>query len=50
MTEIENKVRLVRSYIYHKKNIDIVDINLKDGLDLQKLDFAYAIAHKFFHG
>jgi flagellar biosynthesis component FlhA len=50
MTEIEQKVQLVRKYIHHKKGVDIVDINLKDGIDLQKLDYAYKIAFNFFYG
>lgn len=50
MTEIEQKVLLVRKYIMSKKNVDIIDINLKDGLDLQKLDYAYGIAYNFFYG
>lgn len=50
MIEIEQKVQLVRRYIHHKKGIDIVNIELKDGLDLQKLDYAYGIALDFFKG
>lgn len=49
MTEIENKVQLVRKYIQVKKNVDIVNINLKDGLDLEKLYYAYNIAFNFFY-
>lgn len=49
MTEIERKVQLVRKYIHIKKNVDIIDIDLKDGLDLEKLDFAYKIAFDFFY-
>ena len=50
MTDIERKVQLVRRYIHHKKGVDIIDINLKDGIDLQKLDYAYKIALNFFRG
>jgi flagellar biosynthesis component FlhA len=49
MTEIEQKVQLVRKYIHQKKGVDIVDINLKDGVDLQKLDYAYKIAFNYFY-
>jgi hypothetical protein len=48
-TEIELKVQTVRKYIYAMKGIDIVNIDLKDGLDLEKLDFAYNIAIKYFN-
>ena len=41
MNSIEHKVQVVRRYIYKHKGIDIVNINLKDGLDLEKLDYAY---------
>ena len=41
MTEIEHKVQVVRRYIYENKGVDIIDIDLKDGLDLQKLNYAY---------
>ena len=41
MTEIEQKVQVVRQYIFNRKGVDIVDINLVDGTDLQKLDYAY---------
>ena len=41
MTDIERKVQVVRQYIYNHKGVDIKDINLKDGIDLQKLDYAY---------
>ena len=41
MTEIEHKVQVVRKYIYQLKGVDIVNIKLVDGLDLQKLDYAY---------
>lgn len=50
MTEIEQKVILVRKYIIAKKGIDIKDIHLVDGKDLQKLDYAYKYAHEFFYG
>ena len=49
MNEIEIKVQLVRKYIFDKKLIDIKDINLVNGIDLQKLDYAYQIAYSFFH-
>jgi len=49
MTEIERKVQLVRKYIHIKKSVDIIDIDLKDGLDLEKLDYAYNIAANFFY-
>ncbi len=48
MTEIERKVRLVRRYIHTLKGVDIVDINLKDGEDLAKLDYAYSFAAQYF--
>ena len=41
MTEIEEKVQVIRQYIFNRKGVDIVDINLVDGLDLEKLDYAY---------
>tara|TARA_B110000046_G_scaffold141665_2_gene148395 strand:- start:275 stop:430 length:156 start_codon:yes stop_codon:yes gene_type:complete len=41
MTEIEQKVQVVRQYIFNRKGVDIVDIKLVDGTDLQKLDYAY---------
>lgn len=50
MTEIEQKVQLVRKYIYHQKGIDIKDIHLVDGKDLEKLDYAYKYAYEFFYG
>ncbi len=49
MTEIEQKVQLVRKYIHYKKNVDIKDIKLVDGKDLEKLDYAYRIAYDFFY-
>lgn len=48
MTEIEHKVALVRKYILDRKGIDIKDIKLNDGLDLQKLNYAYKIAVKYY--
>ena len=50
MTEIEQKVILVRKYILAKKGIDIKDIKLVNGNDLSKLDFAYKIAYNYFKG
>ena len=50
MTEIEQKVLLVRKYIIAKKGIDINDINLIDGKDLAKLDYAYKYAWNYFYG
>ncbi len=47
MTEIEIKVQTVRQYIHVRKGVDIVNIDLKDGLDLEKLDYAYGIAINF---
>ena len=41
MTEIEQKVMVIRQYIFNRKGVDIVNINLIDGKDLQKLDWAY---------
>jgi len=49
MTEIEQKVQLVRKYIYEKKGKDIVNIKLVDGEDLDKLDYAYNIAFNYFY-
>ena len=49
MTEIEQKVQLVRKYIHHKKGVDIKNIKLVDGNDLDKLDYAYNIAYSFFY-
>ena len=49
MTEIEQKVILVRKYILAKKGIDIGDIKLVDGKDLDKLDYAYNIARNYFY-
>ena len=49
MHSIDQKVHLVRRYIHHKKGVDIVNIDLKDGIDLQKLDFAYNVAFNFFY-
>lgn len=50
MTEIEQKVQLVRKYIFAKKGIDKKDIHLVDGIDLQKLDYAYKFAYTYFYG
>lgn len=44
MTEIERKVIAVRQYIYNNKGVDIGDIKLVDGNDLDKLDYAYEYA------
>ena len=41
MTEIEQKAQVIRKYIFNRKGVDIVNINLVDGNDLQKLDYAY---------
>lgn len=49
MTEIEQKVILVRKYIMAQKGVDIGDIKLTDGNCLDKLDYAYAIAHEYFY-
>lgn len=48
MTEIDHKVQLVRQYIFGKKNVDIGNINLIDGKDLEKLDYAYKFAFDYF--
>lgn len=48
MTEIEQKVQLVRKYIYELKGIDINNINLVYGKDLAKLDYAYKYALNYF--
>ena len=50
MTEIEQKVQLVRKYIIAKKGVDIKDIHLVDGKDLSKLDYAYKYAWTYFYG
>ena len=41
MTDIERKVQVIRQYIYDNKGVDIIDINLKDNLDIDKLNWAY---------
>lgn len=48
MTEIEQKVATVVRYINKKKSVNIGNINLKTGLDLQKLNYAYNIAIKYY--
>lgn len=41
MTEIEHKVQVIRQYIYNNKGVDIIDINLEDHNDIDKLNYAY---------
>jgi hypothetical protein len=41
MTDIEQKVQIIRQYIFNRKGIDIVNINLQTYEDLMKLDWAY---------
>ena len=48
-TEIEQKVMLVRRYIHEFKGVDIGNIKLTDGEDLDKLDYAYRFAQQYFN-
>lgn len=48
MTEIDRKVKAVVWYINQMKSVNIGDIKLETGLDLQKLNYAYDIAIKHF--
>lgn len=41
MPDIEIKVQTIRQYIYNKKNVDIVNINVHTHDDIMKLNWAY---------
>ena len=47
--EIEYKVMQVRRYIQEFKGVDIQNINLSNGEDLDKLNYAYKYAKQYFN-
>ena len=48
MANIEQKIQLVKDYIYHRKD-EHVDISINNMVDAIKLEQAYQIAMQWFH-
>ena len=49
MTKLEQKIRLVVEYIKALKGVDIKDINVSTHEDIEKLNYAYGFAYKYFY-
>lgn len=45
---LEPKIQLVISYIYEKKGVVISDLIIRTHQDIQKLNYAYEYAKRYF--